>query len=270
MKICTRLTLSILDRPKILTLLALTAATSRAQADARIAVKTGLIDSILNANVFVQFLLLAMAALSVTSWAIIVEKFQQYKKTQTANDEFQREFWNAASLEDIFDYAQKADDSCIAAVFRAAYAELQRLAESGLASGGSNTAAAPSAHLSGLDNLERSLRKSVENEIAALERRLGFLATTGSTAPFVGLLGTVVGIMTSFSNIAASGSASLAVVAPGISEALFSTAVGLFAALPAVAAYNFFIGKVRRIEMDLNSFGADFLNIAKRNFFKGS
>jgi len=126
------------------------------------------------------------------------------------------------------------------------------------------------ARLTGLDNLERTLRKAIDTEISLAESRLGFLATTGSTAPFVGLLGTVIGIMTSFSHIAASGSASLAVVAPGISEALFSTAVGLPAALPAVAAYNYFVGRVRRFEMDLNNFGSDFLNIAKRNFFKDS
>jgi biopolymer transport protein TolQ len=97
---------------------------------------------------------------------------------------------------------------------------------------------------------------------------LNFLATTGSTAPFIGLLGTVLGIMTSFQQIASAGSASLAVVAPGISEALFATAVGLFAALPATAAYNYFVGQVRRIEMELTSFSSDFLNVAKRNFFK--
>ena len=123
--------------------------------------------------------------------------------------------------------------------------------------------------LSGLDNLERSIRKATENEIAKMETRLTVLATTGSTGPFIGLFGTVWGIMGSFHKIGATGNASLAVVAPGISEALIATAIGLAAAIPAVVLYNNFVAQVRREEIELNNFSADFLNIVKRNFFKG-
>lgn len=234
---------------------------------AKVGVKAGILDAVLGANPFVQFLLLLMIGLSVGSWAVMVAKRRQLRILREANSKFSDQFWKAGSLEDVFEKVGDGKGSNIARVFKAAFLELQRIAESGLA----GPKAAPgetSPRLSGLDNLERTLRKSIEGEVASAESRLNYLATVGSTSPFIGLLGTVVGIMSSFSNIAASGSASLAVVAPGISEALFSTAVGLFAALPAVAAYNLFVADVRKMEMDLNSFGSDFLNIAKRNFFK--
>ena len=243
-----------------------------ASSSARVAVKTGLFEAIFNASPMVQFLLLIMIGLSVISWAIIYAKYRQFDVLKKANARFSNRFWKATSLETVFDRINEDPDSNLARVFKAAFTELQRIADSGLATSGAATPRADGetqVRLSGLDNLERTVRKAVDEEVAVAESRLNFLATTGSTSPFVGLLGTVIGIMTSFSNIASSGSASLAVVAPGISEALFSTAVGLFAALPAVAAYNYFVNEVRRLEMDLNSFGSDFLNIAKRNFFQG-
>lgn len=232
---------------------------------ARIGVKAGAFDGVLNAGPMVQALLLVMIALSVVSWAIIFAKYKQYKLLREANAKFSDKFWKAKSLENLFEHINDDSAASLARVFKAAFIEMQRLADSPLAS---SNAGETQTRLGGLDNLERAVRKATEAEVSAAESKLGFLATTGSTSPFVGLLGTVIGIMTSFSHIAASGSASLAVVAPGISEALFSTAVGLFAALPAVAAYNYYVGQVRRFEMDLNSFGSDFLNIAKRNFFR--
>jgi biopolymer transport protein TolQ len=123
--------------------------------------------------------------------------------------------------------------------------------------------------LSGIDNLERSVRKSTENEVSEMENRLTILATTGSTGPFIGLFGTVWGIMGSFHQIGITGSASLAAVAPGISEALIATAIGLAAAIPAVVIYNNCIAVIRKEEISLNNFSSDFLNIVKRNFFKG-
>lgn len=124
--------------------------------------------------------------------------------------------------------------------------------------------------LSGIDNLQRALRKAIGIEIAKLEARLTFLATVGSVGPFVGLFGTVWGIMSSFQRIGATGMASLAVVAPGIAEALIATGVGLAAAIPASIAYNLFVTRIKKQELELNNFAADFLNLAKRNFFRGS
>lgn len=235
-------------------------------AGAKVGVKAGVLDGIMGASPMVQLLLLLMIGLSVVCWAIIFTKYRQYQQFNTANESFHDRFWKATSLEQVFERVNEYPNSNLARVFKSAFLELQRIADSALA--GAKTGTEPQTRLSGIDNLERTLRKSIDSEVSLAESRLNFLATTGSTAPFIGLLGTVIGIMTSFSHIAASGSASLAVVAPGISEALFSTAVGLFAALPAVAAYNYYVSQVRRLEMDLNSFGSDFLNIAKRNFFK--
>jgi biopolymer transport protein TolQ len=240
----------------------------------KVTVKTGIIDGVLSAGPVVQGLLLIMIGLSLVSWAIIISKRKQLKLIQEANESFVDAFWRAASMEDMAKQARTYANSNIASVFLAAFQELQRIAEKTLGAKSSKEMAEvgsdSSTRLTGIDNLERTIRKVSDAEIAKAESNLSFLATVGSTSPFIGLLGTVVGIMTSFHQIAASGSASLAVVAPGISEALFATAVGLFAALPAVAAYNYFVGQVKRIEMDVASFGSDFLNVAKRNFFKES
>jgi biopolymer transport protein TolQ len=158
-------------------------------------------------------------------------------------------------------------NSSHARVFKAAYLEMKKIAESPMANSG-GVSGGP-LQLSGLDNLERSVRKASENEISDMENRLTVLATTGSTGPFIGLFGTVWGIMGSFHQIGVTGSASLAAVAPGISEALITTAIGLAAAIPAVVIYNNCIAVIRKEEISLNNFGVDFLNIVKRNFFKG-
>jgi biopolymer transport protein TolQ len=236
----------------------------------KVAVKTGILDGVMGAGPVVQGLLLLMLSLSVISWAIIITKRRQLKQMYEANETFVDAFWKASSLEDMAKKAKDYQNSNIAVVFLAAFQELQRIAEKSLGSKSADVGSDSSTRLTGIDNLERTIRKVSDSEIAKAEANLSFLATVGSTSPFIGLLGTVIGIMTSFQQIAASGSASLAVVAPGISEALFATAIGLFAALPAVAAYNYFVGQVKRIEMGVASFGSDFLNVAKRNFFRES
>lgn len=239
-------------------------------ASPKIVVKTGIIEGVMNAGPMVQALLLLMMVLSVVSWAIIIIKRKQLSQMCKDNDAFVDSFWRSGSLDDIYARAKDYGHSNVAHVFVSAFQELQKIAENSLGDKAPDVGLSAATRLTGIDNLERSIRKASDSEIAKAEANLSFLATTGSTAPFIGLLGTVVGIMTSFQHIAASGSASLAVVAPGISEALFATAVGLFAALPAVAAYNYFVGEVKRIEMAVASFGSDFLNVAKRNFFKES
>ena len=126
-----------------------------------------------------------------------------------------------------------------------------------------------STEVGGIDNISRALRRATTSEITRLEKYTTFLATTGSTAPFIGLFGTVWGIMTAFKGIGETGSASLAVVAPGIAEALISTAIGLAAAIPAVMAYNYFVRRIRVLESEMESFSYDYLNIVRRNFLKG-
>lgn len=233
----------------------------------KVAADLGAWHAIASASFIVQLTLFTLATMSVLSWAIMLQKRRQFKEVEDGNVPFEEKFWKAASLEEIHDNLKDYPDSNLAAVFQFGYLELKKIAESSLLSSHSDGGDSPV--LSGLDNLQRALRKAADIEVARLEARLTFLATVGSVGPFVGLFGTVWGIMSAFQKIGATGSASLAVVAPGIAEALIATGVGLAAAIPATIAYNIFITRIRKQELALNNFSADFLNLAKRNFFKG-
>lgn len=230
---------------------------------ASVAINTSVWDSLFQASFIVQLTLLALIGLSILCWAVGFTKWKQFKAIRMANEPFSNKFWKADSLDTVFENLDVYEGSPLARVFKQGYLELQKLAESSTSKSTSNM------HLSGIENLERTLRKSVDHELSLMEARLTILATTGSTGPFIGLFGTVWGIMGSFHKIGATGNASLAVVAPGISEALVATAIGLAAAIPAVMLYNHFVSTIRKEELELNNFVTDFLNIAKRNFFKG-
>ena len=225
------------------------------------------IESLLQASFIVQLVLLILLSLSVLCWAIGWAKFKQFQSLKTTNAEFDQLFWKMNSLDDMYQKVDVYKNSSHARVYKAAYLEMKKIAESPLLN--NSSANSESSQLTGIDNLERVMRKTIENEMSDMESRLTILASTGSTGPFIGLFGTVWGIMGSFHKIGQTGSASLAVVAPGISEALIATAIGLFAAIPAVILYNHFIACIRKEEIDLNNFTADFLNVVKRNFFKG-
>lgn len=232
----------------------------------RMSVNTGAWEAIKEASPVVKLVLLILVVLSIFCWAIALAKYTQFKELEVDNEPFLARFWKMTSLDRLFEDIDAFKRSSCARVFKSAYVEMQRLAEQQQRTkdmvGG--------LQLSGLDNLERTLRKAIDHEISLMESKLTILATTGSTGPFIGLFGTVWGIMGSFHKIGQMGSASLAVVAPGISEALIATAIGLAAAIPAVVLYNHFISRIRKEETQLNSFSADFLNVAKRNFFKES
>lgn len=230
------------------------------------AVNTNALDAILQASPVVQLTLLILIGLSVVCWAIGWTKYRQLKRLREANELFSSRFWKTSSLDTIYDEVETFRDSSLARIFKDAYLEMKKLAESPHLNTSDEDQGKP--QLSGIENIERALRKSTENEIAMMESRLTLLATTGSTGPFIGLFGTVWGIMGSFHKIGQMGSASLAVVAPGISEALVATAIGLAAAIPAVVLYNNFVAQIRREEIELNNFSTDFLNIVKRNFFR--
>lgn len=229
-------------------------------------VNTSALDAIFQASPIVQLTLLILIGLSVVCWGIGWNKYGQLKQIRESNEVFINKFWKASSLDTLYDEVDTFHHSSLARVFKAAYVEMKRMAESPNLNRTKEENAKP--RLAGIDNLERAIRKSIENEIALMESRLTVLATTGSTGPFIGLFGTVWGIMGSFHKIGATGSASLAVVAPGISEALVATAIGLAAAIPAVVLYNNFVARIRREEIELNNFSTDFLNIVKRNFFQ--
>lgn len=232
----------------------------------KVAVETGAWHAITSASPVVQLTLLILIVMSVVSWAIIFQKRKIFQSLSSSNKEFENKFWKAKALEDIYDHLEDHATSPMASVFKSGYLELQKIAESNKGDEKKETVSRPM--LSGIDNLQRSLHKAIENELSHMETRLSFLATVGSVGPFIGLFGTVWGIMGSFQKIGATGVASLAVVAPGISEALIATGVGLFAAIPATIAYNLFVTRLKKEELVLNNFGSDFLNIAKRNFFR--
>lgn len=248
-----------------ISLLSLSLAQASPAASTSLSVNTSSMDALLQASPIVQLTLLILISLSVVCWGIGWFKYNQLKKVRLGNEVFINKFWKANSLDDLYQEVDSFHYSSMARIFKSAYIELKKIAESPNLNRAKDDG---KPKLSGIDNIERSLRKASENEIAAMESRLTILATTGSTGPFIGLFGTVWGIMGSFHKIGATGVASLAVVAPGISEALIATAIGLAAAIPAVVLYNNFIADIRRQEMDLNNFSSDFLNIVKRNFFQ--
>jgi biopolymer transport protein TolQ len=237
-----------------------------ASAAPSVSVNTNSWDAIAQASPVVQLTLVILIGMSVVCWAIGYTKYKAFRNMRTADDLFLNKFWKVNSLDSLYEDIDQYKESSVARVFKAAYLEMKKISESPLLARTENDKPI----LSGIDNLERIINKATENEISKIESRLTVLATTGSTGPFIGLFGTVWGIMQSFHKIGQTGSASLAVVAPGISEALISTAIGLAAAIPAVILYNNFISRIRKQEITLNNFGADFLNIVKRNFFQGN
>jgi biopolymer transport protein TolQ len=209
---------------------------------------------------FVVFMtLLLLIGSSIGGWAIIITKWKEFRKITLCNDAFIKSFWESRSLNDLNSRLQEYQYSPAREVFRSGYAELARSNQMR-----EQTASTEIAIGAAMDNLNRTLQKSKILERKRLERNLNWLAIIASVAPFVGLFGTVWGIMNSFEGIARSGSASLAAVAPGIAEALISTAFGLAAAIPAVVGYNLFNGKLRFQMMSIDGFCTDFLNIVER------
>ena len=219
---------------------------------------------IIHAGPMVKFVMLLLLAFSLGSWTIIIMKYRTFKKAQEESAFFVDIFWKSKNLADAYKTAQETTASPEAAIFTLGFNELQKLGRSRAAKQmGEETL---EMQLAGMDNLKRTLRKAEDKEIIRLSRSLSFLATTGSATPFIGLFGTVWGIMASFQEIGLRGSASLAVVAPGISEALVATAAGLAVAIPAVVFYNYYNNELTNIENDMQGFSADFLNLVERDF----
>jgi biopolymer transport protein TolQ len=203
--------------------------------------------------------LLILVAFSIASWGIILLKFLSIRSAGRSSLQFLETFWESKRLDDIFQQSESMVNSPIAQVFRAGYQELVKVKQ--------KEQRGDSALLGGADNVERALRRAATSEMTELGRLVPFLATVGSTSPFIGLFGTVVGIMRSFREIGLEQSANLAVVAPGIAEALIATAAGLAAAIPAVMAFNFFNSRMKNLGHEMDNFSADFMNIVRRHFF---
>ena len=212
--------------------------------------------------VFGVLLLLVLA--SVASWAVIAYKAYVVRQAQVHSVSFLESFWQSKRLDEIFGESDKYRRSPIAQVFRAGYVELAKVKQRAQSK---EEQGAEVAMLDPSTNIERALRRATTSELTHLESLVPFLATCGSTSPFVGLFGTVIGIMKAFRDIGNVGSANLATVAPGIAEALIATAAGLAAAIPAVIAYNYFNSKIRVLASEMENFSADFMNIVRRHFF---
>ena len=219
-----------------------------------------LLGMIADAGFMVKFVLLLLLIFSIISWTIIFLKFRYYRKIRKENEDFDSDYQRSNKLSEVVPAAKKYPHSTTAEVFRVGYAELSKMNKV------SKDAARPEEiSLSSIDNVQRALNRASNTEMTKLESSLGFLATTGSASPFIGLFGTVWGIMETFKAIGARGSATLAVVAPGISEALIATAAGLAAAIPAVIFYNYFLNKSKTMVQEMDNFADEFLNIVERH-----
>lgn len=224
---------------------------------------------IANASLVVQFVLLLLLLFSVASWAIIFIKFRYLRIAFKESADFTEFFWKSRDLSGAFARAKQFNISPVARVFRIGYLELKRISRFGAP--GDKEQVDDDAlinRISGSDNVQRALRRAITSEITRMTQLVPFLATTGNTSPFIGLFGTVWGIMNSFHGIGVRGSANLAIVAPGIAEALIATAAGLAVAIPSVIFFNHFTQKIRTIESELQSFSADFINIIERDIFQ--
>jgi biopolymer transport protein TolQ len=226
---------------------------------------------VLDAGAMVQFVLLLLLIFSVVSWAIILMKYRSIKKVKRENELFMEAYMKSDKLSDILPESKKFKQSNIAEVFQAGYAELIKITKvmrGSTAAREGDDSGAPPMEMKGIDNVERAMNRACSSEVTKLESALGFLATTGSASPFIGLFGTVWGIMDTFKGIGARGSATLAVVAPGISEALIATAAGLAAAIPAVIFYNYYLNRIKTMAMEMDNFASELLNIIERYYVK--
>jgi biopolymer transport protein TolQ len=215
--------------------------------------EVSLLHLFLQAGIVVKLVMLGLVGASVWTWAIVMDKYVTFGKARRQYDKFEQVFWSGQSLEELYRTLAERNNTGLAAIFVAAMREWKKSFERG--------ARSPI----GLQmRIDRAMDVTLAREAEQLEGRLGFLATIGSAAPFIGLFGTVVGIMTSFQAIAGSKSTNLAVVAPGIAEALLATAIGLVAAIPAVIAYNKFSADANKLTARMEGFSDEFSSILSR------
>ncbi len=209
----------------------------------------------LEADILVKLVIIGLLAASIWVWAVVFEKWSSLRKVNKEADTFEDRFWSGGSLEELYDREGVRPAHPIAAVFGAAMGEWRRTVR---------VAGADVSHTSVRERVDRAVSVTIQREMDRLERWMVFLASVGATAPFIGLFGTVWGIMHSFSAIASMHNTNLAVVAPGIAEALFATAIGLVAAIPAVLAYNKISTDLARFASRLEGFGTEFGAILSR------
>ncbi|MDB5753184.1 MAG: tolQ [Ramlibacter sp.] len=215
-----------------------------------------ILQLVLGASLVVQLVMLLLLVVSVTSWAAIFRKLFGLQRVNKLNDDFEREFWSGTSLNDLFSGAAQNAKTAgpMERIFASGMREYQKLRERRISDAATL-----------LDGARRAMRASFQREMDVVETNLSFLASVASVSPYVGLFGTVWGIMHAFTGLASLQQVTLATVAPGIAEALVATAIGLFAAIPAVVAYNRFARDIDRIAIQLETFIEEFSNILQRN-----
>ncbi len=215
-----------------------------------------ILQLVLGASLVVQLVMALLLVVSVISWAAIFRKLFALKRVKALNDEFEREFWSGTSLNDLFSSAAQNAKTAgpMERIFASGMREYQKLRERRITDAGTL-----------MDGARRAMRASFQRELDVVEINLSFLASVGSVSPYVGLFGTVWGIMHAFTGLGALQTVTLATVAPGIAEALVATALGLFAAIPAVVAYNRFARDIDRVAIKLETFIEEFSNILQRN-----
>ncbi|HVV86078.1 MAG TPA: protein TolQ [Kofleriaceae bacterium] len=218
---------------------------------------TDLLTTIAHAHWIVKVVMGLLTAMFLVGVYIIIYKTLYIRRARRESDLFNESFWRSRDIEQIYKHAQVLRNSPISQMFIAGYTELAKV---------SSDERMKSDAEGSLENIVRALRKAQTVETTRLESMTPFLATTGSAAPFIGLFGTVIGIMIAFQSIADKGNATLDTVGPHISEALFATAIGLVAAVPAVMAYNYFVRRIRVLRSEMDTFEQDYLNIIKRHF----
>jgi biopolymer transport protein TolQ len=226
----------------------------------------GVVDLVLRSGPAAKFVLLLLLVFSVVSWGIILHKLWYVRRVQKQTATFRDIFRRSTKFSEVQAVCRTFEQSPLVGIFQAGYAELNTQLKQAAQEMSSPGSAPGRPTLKSLPAVDRALLRAAAVEVAKLERRLPLLATTASITPFIGLFGTVWGIMTSFQRIASVGSTSLGVVAPGIAEALIATAAGLFAAIPAVYFYNHFVAEVKDLTAAMDDFALEFLNIAERNF----
>ena len=230
------------------------------------------VSLIAQAGIIAKAVLLILLFFSLVSWTLIFMKFRVFRRGQQDSARFLQIFRSAKNLYTTFEESKRFPKSPMAAVFREGYRELSHLVKGNPGPGNPGPvvhepraiAADMTVHSEPLELISRTLRHASMKEVAQQERNLIFLATTGNVTPFIGLFGTVWGIMDAFASIGQAGSANLGAVAPGVSEALITTAAGLGAAIPAVIAYNYFLNRIRRQTTEMELFGLEFLSLAER------
>jgi len=220
---------------------------------------------ILNAGPVGQLVMLILLLFSLVSWSIVIMKARLFRRVSRESREFLEQFWSSNNLSEANTIVEDYPYCPEAGVFSAGFSELQKINRIRTRKEPSNIRETLDMQLATMENLQRAIHKAEAQQITRLGSSLPFLATTGNAAPFIGLFGTVWGIMASFHDIGVRGSASLAVVAPGISEALVATAAGLAVAIPAVVFYNHYSNKLADIDTSIQNFSTDLLNLVERD-----